>query len=91
MACAGPDLENRITMVVLIQILGFLPSILSAMAADVISLFFERGGGGGQSVRRLNSAPRLPRKTRKEAHLWCTTSCTETTIPNLMNSRRQSK
>ena len=46
MACAGPDLENRITMVVLIQILGFLPSILSAMAADVISLFFERGGGG---------------------------------------------
>jgi len=43
MACAGPDLENRITMVVLIQILGFLPRILSAMAADVISLFFERG------------------------------------------------
>ena len=30
-------------MVVLIQILGFLPRILSAMAADVISLFFERG------------------------------------------------
>lgn len=49
MACAGPDLENRITMVVLIQILGFLPSILSAMAADVISLFFERGGGGGKA------------------------------------------
>ena len=48
MACAGPDLENRITMVVLIQILGFLPSILSAMAADVISLFFERGGGGAK-------------------------------------------
>jgi len=34
MACAGPDLENRITMVVLIQILGFLPSILSAMAEE---------------------------------------------------------
>ena len=45
MACAGPDLENRITMLVLIQILGFLPRILSAMAADVISLFFEREGG----------------------------------------------
>ena len=67
MACAGPDLENRITMVVLIQILGFLPSILSAMAADVISLFFERGGGGGAKRQPPDFCPKAAEEDEKRS------------------------